>query len=179
MVRLARRKAIVCLIGLAVIVLIAGIDRALGLLPVQSDWHRYHGQWFEVVHVVDGDTLDLRVKDGDKPTTRVRLWGVDTPELSKPGSTDPAEPLAEEATEYVRGLVEGERVKLLLQRHRTRGVYGRLLCYVQLPDGTVLNARLIEAGYSKHETRWSHDQQDRYQAIEARARKAGLRVWAD
>jgi endonuclease YncB( thermonuclease family) len=49
-----------------------------------DDWKRYHGQRFEAVEVVDGDTLDLAAVDGEKSTTRVRLIGVDTPETKHP-----------------------------------------------------------------------------------------------
>jgi len=39
---------------------------------------RYNNQEAEVICVVDGDTFDVRLKDGR--SLRIRLWGVDCPE---------------------------------------------------------------------------------------------------
>ena len=51
-----------------------------------GDRQLYNDQTFTVVKVVDGDTLDLNVADhkADRKHTRVRLWGVDTPETKHP-----------------------------------------------------------------------------------------------
>jgi micrococcal nuclease len=176
---LSRRKSAALAIALVLVFTIACIDRFGGVLPVQDDWRRYHGQSFVVARVVDGDTIDLRYPDGDKPTTRVRLWGVDTPERAKRDKGLPAEPWAEEATAYTRRRVEGRRVTLELQEHRRRGRYGRLLAYVRLDDGSDLNAELIERGLSEHDDRWSHDRSEAYAELERRAKRAERGLWAD
>jgi len=49
-----------------------------------GDVARYHGKTFTVVNVVDGDTIDVDVPDGEYEHTRIRLWGVDTPETKSP-----------------------------------------------------------------------------------------------
>ncbi|MFN3166355.1 MAG: thermonuclease family protein [Phycisphaeraceae bacterium] len=176
---LKRRKAGALAIALILVFAIACIDRFGGVLPVQDDWRKYHGQSFAVARVIDGDTIDLRVPDGDKPTTRVRLWGVDTPELAKPDKSLPAEPWAEEARAYTRERVEGRRVTLELQKHRARGRYGRVLAYVRLDDGADLNAELIERGLSEHDDRWSHDRSEQYADLERDARQGGRGLWSD
>lgn len=176
--RMSRRKLTLLVIGLLILIALGCIDRYAGVLPVDDDWRRYEGKAFEVVRVVDGDTLDLRMGDGDSPTTRVRLWGVDTPELAKPGSNQPAEPWAEESKAYVTDRVQGKRVTLKLQEHRLRGRYGRLLAYVVLPDGSVLNAELIERGFSEHDDRWSHDRSSDYDALERAARQQQRGLWS-
>lgn len=173
------RKAGALILALLIIVAISVLDRAGGVLPVADDWRRYHDQEFEVARVIDGDTIELRVADRDKATTKVRLWGVDTPEVAKTGSSEPAEPWADEATAFTRERLEGKEVTLILQRHRLRGGYGRLLAYVILPDGSDLSAQLIEQGYSKHDDRWSHDRSEAYAALELRARRAGRGIWSD
>lgn len=177
--QLRRRKAAGLVIALLLIIAIALIDRLGGALPVGDDWHRYHDKSFEVVRVIDGDTLDLRIADGERQTTRVRLWGVDTPELARPGRDGPSEPFAEEAAALARELAEGRRVRLYLQEHRVRGRYGRLLAYVELPDGRVLNAELIEQGLSEHDDRWSHDRSEAYEQLEQRARAQRRGLWSD
>lgn len=175
---LQRRKAGAIVIALAIIVLIALLDRWGGVLPVDDDWHRYHGQTFEVTRAVDGDTLVLNTPDGDEATTRVRLWGVNTAEMNVSDPARPPEPLAQEATDFTQRLTQGQRVTLHLQDHRLRGGFGRLLAYIELPDGRMLNAELIKSGLSKHDDRWSHDHAQAYDELEQQARKDRLGFWA-
>jgi endonuclease YncB( thermonuclease family) len=48
------------------------------------DHEKYDGKTFRVSHVADGDTLDVDVRDEVRghATTRIRLWGVDSPYTS-------------------------------------------------------------------------------------------------
>ena len=48
------------------------------------DVRKYHGKTFTVVNAVDGDTIDINIPDGKYEQTRIRLWGVDTPETKHP-----------------------------------------------------------------------------------------------
>lgn len=174
---LQRRKAAGLVIALAIIVAIALLDRYAGLLPVDDDWHRYHGQTFEVARVIDGDTLVLRIADGEKATTRVRLWGVDTAEMNARDPNKGPDPWAQEATDFARQLAENQLVTLHLQAHRLRGGFDRLLAYVELPNGRTLNAKLIEAGLSKHDDRWGHDRSQAYDTLEQQARQERRGMW--
>lgn len=175
--RLIQQKKIgTVLIVLGIILVVSLLDHGAGVLPVDNDWHRYHGQAFNVIHVVDGDTLVLDIDDGDQATTRIRLWGVNTPEMNTQSSAAP-EPFAQEATDFTQRLTNNQRVTVYLQHHRLRGRYGRLLAYIELPNGTVLNAALIEQGYSKHDDRWSHDQAIAYDRLEQQARQNRRGVW--
>lgn len=172
-----RRKALGLVVALAIIVAISALDRVGGVLPVADDWHRYHGQTFDVARVVDGDTIDLRVPDGERAATRIRLWGVDTPELGRGG--EPDEAWAKAARDYTSERVQGERITVYLQAHRLRGGFGRLLAYVELPDGRDLNAELIAAGLSPHDDRWGHDRVDTYEQAEQDARRKRRGLWSD
>lgn len=174
---LKRRKAAGLVIVLLLVLSISLLDRWAGVLPVDDDWHKYHGQSFEVLRVIDGDTIDLGVPDGEYKTTRVRLWGVDTPEMNPHDPDTPPEPLAEQATQFTRENVHGRRVTLYLQEHHLRGGYGRLLAYVELPGGGDLSAMLIEAGLSEHDDRWGHDRAPGYEALEQKARKNRRGLW--
>eukprot|EP00752_Nemacystus_decipiens_P016141 g14434.t1 len=174
---LRRRKLAGLIVVLLIIVSISVLDRRIGVLPVDDDWHRYHGQSFEVARVIDGDTLVLPVPDGDEPTTHVRLWGVDTPEMNRQHPDRPPEPLAQDATDFTQSVTKNQRVTLHLQSHRLRGGFGRLLAYVELPDGTDLNARLIKEGLSEHDDRWSHDRAELYGILEQQARENRRGVW--
>lgn len=177
--QLRLRKATLWAAVLAGVLALSLLDHAGGVLPVNDDWHRYHGQRFEVARVIDGDTLEVRAPDGDRATTRVRLWGVDTPELARPGDGVLAEPWAEQAADFTKRRTEGVRVTLYLQQHRLRGKYGRLLAYVELPDGADLNAELIGRGLARQENRWNHDRVAEYEALSLQAKRDGLGVWSD
>ena len=144
-----------------------------------GDWVRYHGRAFTVVRVTDGDTLWVDAPDGDEPVTRVRLWGIDTPEKAWADPPRPGEPFAEEASALSTTLALDQPVTLHLQRHRIRGAFGRLLAYATLPDGTVLNERLLAQGLAAFDDRWPHDQLERYRLLEDQARKDKLNLWAE
>jgi len=126
-----------------------------------------------VVKVVDGDTLKVSI-DG-KPET-IRLLGVDTPELG--GSRRKVEQFARQAAEFTRRLADGRKVRLESDPEAdNRGTYGRLLRYVYLPDGRMLNATLIGEGYGFAMTRYPFSKLDEFRALEREARAAGRGLW--
>jgi micrococcal nuclease len=91
--------------------------------------------------VIDGDTVEMA--DGD----RCRLLGIDTPERGEDGF--------DEATDFLRELIEGKRVRLEADPdHDDRDFFGRLLRHVYLPDDRNVQVLIIEAGHSRYETRW-------------------------
>jgi len=145
----------------------------------QDTWRRYHEQTFEVVRVVDGDTIDVDMPDGNRVTTRIRLWGVNTPELARPEVQRKAQPFAEEAKAWATEVAEGQNVTLLLAKHRLRDRHGRVLAYVILPDGSSLNERLLTEGLAVADSRWSHAELDAYEALEQQAREQGVGRWAE
>jgi endonuclease YncB( thermonuclease family) len=65
-----------------------------------------------------------------------------------------------------------------LEAHRTRGSYGRLLAYVELPEGGDLGAALLQAGLARADDRWPHARLDWYDRIERRARHEGVGIWS-
>jgi micrococcal nuclease len=94
---------------------------------------------FPVRWVNDGDTIVLAGGE------RVRYLGIDTPEVAH--EERPAEPYAREALNFNRSLVQGHSVRLEFEGPR-RDHYGRLLAYVFLEDGTLVNAELVRQGYA-------------------------------
>ena len=98
---------------------------------------------FDVVRVVDGDTVVVRV-DGENET--VRLIGLDTPETVHPSK--PVECFGIEASNKAKEMLNGKKVGLLSDPLvGERGKYGRLLRYIVLEDGTNFNKFMIEEGY--------------------------------
>jgi micrococcal nuclease len=93
-----------------------------------------------VARVIDGDTLELA---GGQ---RVRLLGLDAPELGRDGR--PAEFLAHQAREALAALTLNRQVRLEYDRLRY-DQYGRLLAYLRLPDGGLVNLELVRRGLSR------------------------------
>lgn len=146
--------------------------------PVRTDDQaRYHDRSFGVVYVVDGDTLDIDAPDGAKPVTRIRLWGVDTPEMGR--GKGPPMHFGAEAKEFAQRTLMGRLVHIVLSPKRTRGKYGRLLAYVFLErGGRMFNEMLLEEGYAYADLRFDHHYFDRFKTIEKRARRSGVGLWA-
>jgi micrococcal nuclease len=166
------------LIGAAVLAVLIVADRSGWLLVRQpDDMSAYHGAAARAGRVVDGDTFEIEIPDRvhGRPVTQVRLWGVDCPQPS--GRDRPAEHLADEARDLTRSLVAGRTVTLLLEPHRTRGSFGRLLAHVVLPDGSSLNEALLAAGLARTDERWPHSLLGRYAQLQRAAEREGIGLW--
>jgi micrococcal nuclease len=102
------------------------------LAPAAGDPHA------RVTKVTDGDTIHL------EGLGSVRLIGIDTPEVY-----GGVECFGREASAFTKRLLPlGTNVRYRVgveQRDR----YGRLLAYVWLPDGPMLNSVLVRAGYAQ------------------------------
>lgn len=163
------------------LVLLSVADHRGWLLYDAGDLRVYDGRTFQVTHVVDGDTLTVAQPDGQatsaQTTTRVRLWGIDAPELVGSNETPTAEPFAEAARSLARSRCEGQPVILQLEPHRLRDSYGRLLAYVILPDGTSLNEILLVEGLAKADARWNHRHEHRYAMLERQSRRDRRGMW--
>ena len=60
-----------------------------------------------------------------------------------------------------------------------RGKYGRLLAYIELPDGSILNAKLLTHGLAYAYTQYPSSMRDHYIELERTARDAGIGLWAE
>lgn len=132
-----------------------------------------------VTNVFDGDTIEAEA-NGER--LKVRLMGIDTPE-----TVDPRRPMqcfGKEASSQSKRLMEGKAVRLAADAVRgaadTRDKYGRLLRYVYLTDGTLVNERLLADGYALEYTyqRQKYDLQADFKAAEREARTAQRGLWA-
>tara|TARA_B100001094_G_scaffold224651_1_gene218880 strand:+ start:3242 stop:3664 length:423 start_codon:yes stop_codon:yes gene_type:complete len=101
-------------------------------------------QGYTVGRVVDGDTFIIMYRGQQ---TKVRLIGVDTPEAYDYKNVR-EEYGGKQASAYTRSLIQGKKVTLEFD-HVMYDKYGRLLAYVYLPDGRMLNAVLVENGYAE------------------------------
>jgi micrococcal nuclease len=127
-----------------------------------------------VVKVVDGDTIKVSI--GER-VENIRLIGVDTPEVD---SRRRVEFFGKEASEFTRRLSLDKDVRLEQDpQGDTRDTYGRLLRYVYLPDGTLLNAEIIRQGYGHAYTRFPYTKLETFRTLEREAREAGRGLWGD
>lgn len=128
----------------------------------------------EVVAVVDGDTIDVTTATGD--TARVRLIGIDAPEIGRDG--DPGECYATEARDFLDELLHGRTVEL--QSDNTQAdtdKYGRLLRHVAV-DGRSAAVLALEAG-TGHEYTYDvpYIGQREHRDAEQVATTAGAGLW--
>ena len=141
-----------------------------------SDVEKYHGKTFAVLNVIDGDTFDINIPDGQSECTRIRLLGIDTPETYSDQSG--VMYFGPEAAEFTRKLALGKSVTVYLDSpNPTRGKYGRLLAYVKCPDGGFLNEALLTEGYAYADSRFSHSFYNKYRQLQATARTGKKGLW--
>jgi micrococcal nuclease len=131
------------------------------------------GMW-TVVRDVDGDTIN--VQQGSIKET-VRFLGVDTPETHDPRK--PVQCFGQAAAAHTKSLLEGKNVRLEADpTDSDRDKYHRLLRYVYLPDGTLVNAELIRDGWGFAYTIFPIVKLDEFRALETKAREENRGLWA-
>ncbi len=138
-----------------------------------------------VVRIVDGDTLKVRYWGKDES---IRLIGIDTPEsrVNKKAKRDAKRSgqdiktitaMGKRATEYVESLVRSGDLITIEFDVQQRDRYDRLLGYVYLSNGKMLNEEIVKAGYATVMTIPPNVKyQDRFLRAyrEAKERKRGL-----
>lgn len=130
--------------------------------------------------VYDGDTLKV------DPHGKVRLIGIDTPErenskrdsyLIKKGiSAARQRAIYQQAKTFNIKLVKGHQVTLTLDDPE-RDRHGRLLAYLYLPDGRMLNRVLLEQGLAVVYRRFSFRMKEDFLTAETEARKNKQGLW--
>ena len=104
--------------------------------PATSSRFDFAGQ---VARVVDGDTFWV---SGQR--TRIRVWGLDAPEIGRAGGSA--------ATAQLVGLVSGRSVQC---RIRDVDRYGRIVGQCWLPDSRDIAAAMIASGTAREYCRFS------------------------
>ncbi len=128
-----------------------------------------------VVHVVDGDTIDLNM--GGK-SVRVRLLGINTPETVDPRR--PVECFGKEASNKAKEILSGKWVSVESDPSQDAyDKYGRKLLYVYTADGTLFNEQMIAEGYAYEYTyRYPYKFQQEFKTAEHDARTHERGLWA-
>lgn len=120
--------------------------------------------------VIDGDTLEL--SDG----RRVRLLGIDTPEIGRRG--EPSEPYAQAAKKRLQALVREPGLRMYVGEE-PRDRYGRILAHLFSGDGSNIEARLLEDGLGFALVVPPNDRlANCHRQAEARARVVDRGIWS-
>ncbi|MFA5997543.1 MAG: thermonuclease family protein [Candidatus Paceibacterota bacterium] len=129
-----------------------------------------------VTRVVDGDTIIALINGVSE---RVRLIGVDTPETVDPRKL--VQCFSKEASAFTATLLQDKTVRLEFDPSQSnRDKYGRLLRYVFLTDGTLMDKLLITEGYGyeyTYDTPYKYQSEFKQAQASAKELKKGL--WAD
>lgn len=100
------------------------------------------------IKVIDGDTIDVDIDLGFNThfQTRVRLAGIDTPELR---AVNPLErQAAQQIRNYVKAAIEGRDIILKTYKDPSEDKYGRYLAMVYINEQNMNNS-LVEMKYAK------------------------------
>lgn len=131
--------------------------------------------------VYDGDTLKI------DNFGKVRLIGIDSPERENSNRDqfllDQGVSIAKQRQAYQLAKqfniknAKGKKVVLEFDESR-RDRHNRLLAYVYLPDGRLLNRLLVEQGLAVVYRRFSFEMKTDFLSAEEHARRSGVGLWA-
>lgn len=164
----------------ALIVLIAGIitgtakkEEILEVFGIQTT--NISEDSYKVISVTDGDTFKINYNGKE---TKVRLIGVDTPESVHPDKEKNTE-YGKQASNYTKSLIENKTVKLEFDVSQT-DKYGRLLAYVYLENGEMLNEKLVKEGYAKVATYPPNVKYvEKFESLQKQARENKVGFWKE
>ena len=129
---------------------------------------------YRVVRFDDGDTI---VVDMNGTEEKVRFIGVDTPETQDPRKA--VQCFGKAASSYTRGRIGDQPVRLEADPLSTnRDRYNRLLRYVYLPDGTLMNLDIIQQGYGFAYLSFPFTKSDEFRAAQTTAREQNKGLWS-
>lgn len=125
-----------------------------------------------VLEVIDGDTFWVDMESG--PHEKVRLLGVDTPEVAHDGA--PAECFAKNSTEYTKSKLTKDRFWMSFD-DECEDHYGRTLAYITTREG-FFQPEQLESGFAVVMTVKPNDTyRDDFEEAEQRARASGAGLW--
>ncbi len=162
-------------------VLVSLIIAILGLVGAKAGWFNTPAQklqqnqpgLYQVSTFYDGDTIAVNMNGHDE---KIRLIGVDTPETHDPRKA--VQCFGQVAAAFTKQLIGTQSVRLesdALSSDRDR--YNRLLRYVYLPDGRLVNLEIINQGYGFAYTGFPFTKSDEFVASEKAAREGSRGLW--
>lgn len=130
---------------------------------------------YKVTEFYDGDTISV---DMNGVSEKVRFIGVDTPETHDPRKA--VQCFGKAASAFTKDLIGANRVRLELDpQNSNRDRYSRLLRYVYLPDGRLVNAEIIKQGYGFAYVIFPFSKMEEFKTYQKEAQAAGKGLWND
>lgn len=121
----------------------------------------------------DGDTITVEMAGKSE---KIRMIGVDTPETEDPRK--PVQCYGKAASAFTRQLIGDQPVRLEADPLNTnRDRYNRLLRYVYLPDGRMVNAEIIRQGYGFAYISFPFTKIDEFKQYQTTARDENRGLW--
>jgi len=128
---------------------------------------------YTVARFVDGDTIVVDMNGKDET---VRMIGMDTPETHRPNT--PVQCYGPAAAAYTKNLIGSQKVRLEADpTNQNRDRYGRLLRYVYIPDGRMVEEELIKNGYAFAYTSFPSTHNDEFAALASQAKDNAKGLW--
>lgn len=148
--------------------------RLLSALPIRRDDPSDPSDTATVVVVYDGDTVKVKFKDGTE--RRVRLIGIDTPELGD--ERESVRFMAYVAKRFAFLRLYRHEVRLFYDRQR-EDKYGRLLAFLTTEDGTLFNELILREGFAFKLLvfPFKPELMKRFEAAEGEARRREKGLW--
>lgn len=162
-------KSILALVVFILGALSAALQSNPAAVPVSLQAGFYHVTQFD-----DGDTI---IVDMNGREEKIRFIGVDTPETKDPRK--PVQCFGKAASAFTKDLIGSQPVRLESDPSDTnRDRYGRLLRYVYLPDGRLVNLEIIRQGFGFAYVSFPVEKIEAFKAAQAEARAANRGLWA-
>jgi micrococcal nuclease len=130
-----------------------------------------HNETAMVTAVHDGDTVSVIINDKQE---RVRLIGIDAPELAQ-------RPWGDEAKRYLESILESAGRKVRIERDVEKNdQYGRALAYLWTADNMLINLAMVKNGYAMLYTIPPNVKYvEEFRKAQAEAREKRLGIWGD
>ncbi len=130
--------------------------------------------YYRVTEFIDGDTITVNM---DGRNEKVRFIGVDTPETHKPNA--PVQCFGEAAASFTKQLIGTNPVRLEVdETNSNRDRYDRLLRYVYLPDGQLINLEIVKQGYGFAYVSFPFTKMDEFKNAQTEARELNRGLWS-
>jgi len=144
------------------------------LAPVIQKISPLRGDLFEVIQVLDGDTIEVNMSGNIES---VRFIGIDTPETHHPDVGEQC--YGQEASDNLTALV-GKKVQLVADPNSTnRDRYDRLLRFVYNQEGQHLNYSQVRDGFAFATVSFRHSLIPVFVGAEALAVRDQKGVWSN
>lgn len=136
-----------------------------------------------IISVIDGDTVKIQFTNNGTichETETVRLVGVNCPELNLHKDAEP-EPYAIEARDYTNQFYQSEVIFYFDDVSDKRDKYSRLLGYVLLDNGKMLNCELIMEGLGVYYSNFKFESKtmELFELAEENAKKNKKGMWSN